>query len=147
MIVPDSDPRLDCFEIAIMRRFPPGSKWPRGSPITTGDEALADRVDEYQTVANVGDVAEGTGLPVEVNGRAIALFLVDGDYFAIDDQCPHQGAPLCDGVVFDRTVTCTWHGWRFSLEDGRWLDSPRIRIGTYPVRVEGDQIQVAVVDK
>jgi nitrite reductase (NADH) small subunit len=44
------------------------------------------------------------------------------------------------------TVTCTWHGWRFSLEDGRWLDSPRskVKIGSYPVRVEGDEIQVLV---
>jgi nitrite reductase (NADH) small subunit/3-phenylpropionate/trans-cinnamate dioxygenase ferredoxin subunit len=41
-------------------------------------------------------------------------------------------------------VTCLWHGWRFSLEDGRWLDSPRTCVGTYPVRVVGDEIQVSV---
>ncbi len=98
----------------------------------------------FQTVARIGDVTEGAGIPVEVEGRAIALIMDNGQYYAIDDHCPHQGAPLCDGMVGEKTVTCTWHGWRFSLEDGRWLDSPRIRIGTYPVRVEGDEIQVAV---
>ena len=113
-------------------------------PTTTGAETLADESKGFRTVARVGDVAEGNGFPVEVNGRAIALILDEGVYFAIDDQCPHQGAPLCDGIILDRTVTCTWHGWRFSLEDGRWIDSPRIRIGTYPVRVEGDEIQIAV---
>lgn len=98
----------------------------------------------YQTVARVGEIEEGQGIPVKVSGRDIAIILDQGTYYAIDDSCPHKGAPLCDGIVFDKTVTCTWHGWRFSLEDGRWLDSPRIRIGTYPVQVVGDEIQVAV---
>jgi nitrite reductase (NADH) small subunit/3-phenylpropionate/trans-cinnamate dioxygenase ferredoxin subunit len=98
----------------------------------------------FRTVARVGEVPEGAGIPVEVGDRMIALFLKDGSYFAIDDECPHQGAPLCDGFVEDKTVTCAWHGWRFSLEDGRWLDNPRIRVGAYPVRVVGDEIQVAV---
>jgi nitrite reductase/ring-hydroxylating ferredoxin subunit len=100
----------------------------------------------YQTVARVGEIPEGEGRPFEVEDRTIAVILDGGVYYAIDDHCPHQGAPLCDGLVMDKTVTCTWHGWRFSLEDGRWLDSPKskLRIGSYPVRVEGDEIQVLV---
>jgi nitrite reductase (NADH) small subunit/3-phenylpropionate/trans-cinnamate dioxygenase ferredoxin subunit len=105
---------------------------------------LADEPQNFRTVARVGEVADGAGIPVEVGDRMVALFLDEGEYFAIDDACPHQGAPLCDGLVMDRTVTCTWHGWRFSLQDGSWLDSPRIRVGTYPVRIVGDEIQVAV---
>ena len=100
----------------------------------------------YQTVARVGEIPEGEGRSFEVDGRFIAVILDQGIYFAIDDDCPHQGAPLCDGLVMDKTVTCTWHGWRFSLEDGRWLDSPKskVQVGTYPVRVEGDEIRVLV---
>jgi nitrite reductase (NADH) small subunit len=98
----------------------------------------------YHTVARVGEIVEGRGQAFEVAGRVIAVFLDEGTYYAIDDACPHKGAPLCDGIVFDRSVTCTWHGWRFSLVDGRWLDSPRTRVDTYPVRVVGDEIQVAV---
>ena len=100
----------------------------------------------YQTVAKVGEIPEGEGRPFEVAGRMIAVMLDQGRYYAIDDNCPHQGAPLCDGVVYDKTVTCTWHGWKFSLEDGRWLDSPKgkVRVGSYTVRVEGDEIQVLV---
>ena len=98
----------------------------------------------YFTVARVGEIPESQGRCFEVAGRQIAVFLSDGVYYALDDACPHQGAPLSDGIVFDRSVTCTWHGWRFSLEDGRWLDSPRTRTGVYPVRVVGDEIQILV---
>jgi NAD(P)H-dependent nitrite reductase small subunit len=100
----------------------------------------------YQTVAKVGEIPEGEGRPFEVDGRAIAVIRDGESYYAVDDHCPHQGAPLSDGCVGDRVVTCSYHGWRFSLEDGRWLDSPKskIRIGTYPVRVEGNEIQVLV---
>ena len=53
----------------------------------------------YHTVARVGDIAEGRGRPFEVEGRVIAVFLHEGHYYAIDDACPHRGAPLCDGIV------------------------------------------------
>jgi nitrite reductase (NADH) small subunit/3-phenylpropionate/trans-cinnamate dioxygenase ferredoxin subunit len=97
-------------------------------------------------VARVGEIHEGEGQPFEIEGRIIAVFLDQGAYYAMDDSCPHQGAPLADGVVCDKSVTCTWHGWRFSLETGLWLDSPKskTRVNTYPVRVEGDEIQVEV---
>jgi nitrite reductase (NADH) small subunit len=110
-------------------------------------EALALSSLMYHTVARVGEIVEGRGIPVEIEGRVIAVFLEGGNYYAIDDTCPHQGAPLCDGIVYERSVTCTWHGWRFSLEDGRWLDSPRgrTRVATYPVRVVGDEIQIATL--
>lgn len=97
---------------------------------------------QYQTVARVSEVVEGAGLPVEVDGLPIAIFLVDGIYYAIDDQCPHQGAPLCDGSVIEKSVACSWHGWRFSLEDGRRLDTARGKVGSYATRLVGDEIQV-----
>ena len=100
----------------------------------------------YRTVAKVGEIPEGEGRPFEVDGRMIAVILDGETYRAIDDACPHQGAPLCDGLIEGGTIVCTWHGWRFSLEDGRWLDSPKskVHVGTYPVRVEGDEIQVLI---
>jgi len=99
----------------------------------------------YHTVARVGEIPEGEGRPFEVDGLYLAVFLDGGVYYAIDDSCPHQGAPLHDGFVADKTVTCSWHGWEFRLEDGRWVDSPSIGVKTYPVRVEGDEIRVLLV--
>ncbi len=100
--------------------------------------------EHYQTVAKVGEVVEGQGFPVDVDGRPIAVFLAGGEYYAIDDSCPHQGAPLCDGLVEGKAVVCTWHGWRYSLEDGRRLDASRGKVGVHRVRLEGDAIQVAL---
>ena len=98
----------------------------------------------FARVASVGDIPEGEGRPFELEGRMVVVFHHGGMYYAMDDCCPHQGAPLSDGILCDKTVTCSWHGWRFSLEDGRWLDSPRTQVPTYPVRVVDNQIEVAV---
>jgi nitrite reductase (NADH) small subunit/3-phenylpropionate/trans-cinnamate dioxygenase ferredoxin subunit len=101
---------------------------------------------EFKTVCRVGDIAEGEGKTVVVGQKLIALFLADGQYQAINDVCPHMGASLSGGYVENGIVTCPWHAWRFRLNDGAWADNPRIKIGCYPVRVEGDQIQIQVED-
>ena len=102
---------------------------------------------EFQTVARVGDVAEGEGITVQVGNKLVALFREQGHYFAIDDVCPHMGASLSGGYVENDIVTCPWHAWRFRVTDGTWADNPRIKIGCYPVRVVGDEIQVQLVSK
>ncbi len=99
---------------------------------------------EFQTVARVRDIPEGESRAVSVGGKLIAVFCHGGQLFAIDDTCPHMGASLAEGYVEDGIVTCSWHAWRFRLADGTWADSPRLKIGCYPVRVVGDEIQVEV---
>lgn len=96
------------------------------------------------TVGQVGDLADGESMVVPVHNKAVAIFLIDGQYFAIDDVCPHQGASLSTGWVEDGIVTCPWHYWRFRLSDGAWADNPRIKTGCYPVHIEGEAIQVEV---
>jgi nitrite reductase (NADH) small subunit/3-phenylpropionate/trans-cinnamate dioxygenase ferredoxin subunit len=101
---------------------------------------------EFQNVCKVGDLAEGEGKTVEVGGKLIAVFCSGGQYHAIDDVCPHMGASLSGGYVAGGVVTCPWHAWRFRLADGAWADNPRLKIGCYAVRVEGDEVQVRVDD-
>jgi nitrite reductase (NADH) small subunit/3-phenylpropionate/trans-cinnamate dioxygenase ferredoxin subunit len=98
----------------------------------------------WRTVCRVGELANGEGKTVIVGGRLIALFFFEGRYHAIDDTCPHMGASLSGGYVEEGVVTCPWHAWRFRLCDGVWADNPRIKIGSYPTRVEGDAIQIQV---
>ena len=100
--------------------------------------------DNYQTVAREGEIPEGQGRAFDVDGVMVAVFFEGGHYYAIEDYCPHQGAPLSDGIVFDKSVTCSWHGWRFGLDDGRHLDGSRARVPTFPVRVVDGEIQVNV---
>ncbi|GBD36392.1 Assimilatory nitrite reductase [NAD(P)H] small subunit [bacterium HR36] len=99
---------------------------------------------EYRTVLKVKDLPEESARVVEVDGKLVAIFHHAGKYFAIDDTCPHMGASLAEGYVEEGIVTCPWHAWRFRLEDGAWADNPRLKIGCYPVRVVGDEIQLAV---
>jgi nitrite reductase (NADH) small subunit len=99
---------------------------------------------EFHSVCRVADLVEGEGKTVVVKGKLIAVFRLDGCYYAIDDTCPHMGASLSGGYVENGIVTCPWHAWRFRLSDGAWADNPRLKIGCYPVRVEGEEIQVQV---
>ena len=100
----------------------------------------------FHKVGRAGELADGDSVSVEVGGKRVALFFADGEYFAIDDFCPHAGAQLSGGYVEDKIVTCPWHAWRFRLTDGAWADNPRLKIGCYPVRVAGDEVQVELPD-
>jgi nitrite reductase (NADH) small subunit/3-phenylpropionate/trans-cinnamate dioxygenase ferredoxin subunit len=102
---------------------------------------------EFQTVCRVEDVVEGEGRTVEVGNKLVAVFREQGQYYAIDDVCPHMGASLSGGYLERGIVTCPWHAWRFRLADGAWADNPRIKIGCYPVRVVDGEIQVQVPDQ
>ena len=101
---------------------------------------------EFKTVCRVGEIEDGEGKTVVVGGKLVALFHCGGAYQAIDDACPHMGASLAGGHVEGGIVTCPWHAWRFRLADGAWADNPRLKVGCYPVRVVGDEVQVQTPD-
>lgn len=101
----------------------------------------------YQKVCKTKDVPKQGGISFQVGEKLIAVFQIDGEYFAMDDTCPHMGASLAAGELQDGIVTCPWHAWRFRVCDGTWCDNPRISIGSYPVRVDGDEIQLALETK
>jgi nitrite reductase (NADH) small subunit len=101
-------------------------------------------VGQLVTVARVGEIPEGGNIVVEVNGKDVVVFLDQGKYYAIDDRCPHAGASLSCGEVRDGIVTCAWHYWRFRLADGAWADNPRIKTGSYPVHVVGDEVRLEI---
>jgi nitrite reductase (NADH) small subunit/3-phenylpropionate/trans-cinnamate dioxygenase ferredoxin subunit len=99
---------------------------------------------EYRTIARIGELPEGETKVVKVHDRLIALFHHGGQYFALDDVCPHMGASLASGYVENGIVTCPWHAWRFRLSDGAWADSPRVKTGCYPVRIVENEIQIEI---
>ena len=98
----------------------------------------------FVKAAQTSDIPAGQGKCVEVEGKRIAIFNVDGTYYAIDDVCPHQGGPLSEGELSGTTVTCPWHGWRFRVRDGVWADNPRVKIGCYELRIVGEEVQLRV---
>lgn len=99
---------------------------------------------EFTTVAKTTDIPLGEGRAYAVAGRMVAVFHTAEGFHAIDDFCPHMGASLAGGYVEDGMVACPWHAWRFSLNDGAWCDNPRLKVDCFELRVEGDEVQVAV---
>ena len=101
---------------------------------------------EFKTVGKVGDIEPGTGKAYEFGEQMVAIFLeTDGTYYAIDDLCPHMGASLASGHFSDGVVTCPWHAWSFDTRDGAWCDNRQLKIDTFKVRVQDDEIQLATV--
>ncbi|MFO0821935.1 MAG: Rieske (2Fe-2S) protein [Gemmataceae bacterium] len=101
---------------------------------------MAERI----VVGKLSEIPVGGNRVITVGKKDIAVFNVGGELFAIDDMCPHMGASLSGGHVEDGCVTCPWHYWRFRLTDGTWADSPRLKIGSYPVHVVGDEVQLEI---
>lgn len=100
---------------------------------------------EYVTVARVGDVRKGKVKTFQVGGHDIALCNVEGTYFATQDLCTHDGGPLGEGELWDYNIECPRHGGRFDVRTGKVTALPPVfPIKTFPVRVEGDDIQVAI---
>lgn len=97
----------------------------------------------------VGTRAELAGLQggklVQAAGQNLALFNVGGNYYAIENACPHRGGPLAEGPVAGDVVTCPWHGSTFNIKTGAVLSGPADRgVKSFPVRVSGDDVEVEV---
>lgn len=97
---------------------------------------------DFVTLARVGDVPEGRGRTFRVGEHDVALFLIDGTHYALDDFCPHMGASLGASDLRGDMVVCNRHMWAFRLTDGTSPDVPTLRATTFEVRVAGDEIQV-----
>jgi nitrite reductase (NADH) small subunit len=76
------------------------------------------------------------GRSVRIGDHDIAIFNLGNRFAAIDNDCPHRGGPMCDGIVSGSTVVCPLHGWKISLESGAVLrPEVCVRVETYPVQV------------
>lgn len=94
-------------------------------------------------IASAADFPSGSGQSVEVEGKRIAVFNVDGRYCAIDDTCPHRGGPLSEGSLDGEVVTCPWHGARFDVTTGAVLAPPAQRgVTAYSVQVSSGDVLV-----
>ena len=98
----------------------------------------------FQTVCQVADLSDGQAKMVAVGETVIGVYRVNGDFFALHDQCPHAGASLAHGYVEDCVVACRMHHWQFRICDGTYLDAdrPEFNVRAYPVRVVGSDVQV-----
>ena len=99
--------------------------------------------DNWVKAADRGDLNEGDVLGVIVAGHEIALYDIEGKVFATDDICTHAYAKLSDGWFDNGEIECPLHAGRFDARTGKATAPPCVDdIKTYPVRVEGGEIQV-----
>lgn len=93
--------------------------------------------------ANRGDLADGEALSVPTpDGRTIALFFTNGEYYATDNQCPHMGFPLVRGLVRNGVVTCDWHGRSFDLAGGGCFHSQCDDVRVFQTELREDSVWI-----
>jgi len=97
---------------------------------------------EFVRVTGTTDVKSGQGIVLEVNGKTLAVFNVDGAFHAIDNTCIHRGGPLGEGDLEGSVVTCPWHGWQYDVTTGACVANPAARVERYEVQVEGTDVKV-----
>ncbi len=93
-------------------------------------------------VCKTFDVKAGCGKSIEINGKPLALFNVDGGFYAINDVCGHRGGPLGEGELDGKTVICPWHGWRYNVTTGENELVPDLPTEKYDVKIDGEDILV-----
>ncbi|QLC35385.1 Rieske 2Fe-2S domain-containing protein (plasmid) [Halarchaeum sp. CBA1220] len=116
-------------------------------------------------IATADELEDGERKLIEVAGREIALFRIEGEYHAYTNWCAHQGGPACEGSVtgtaaadFDRddletslewckegeVLNCPWHGWEYDISSGDCLSKEGTRLPAHPVRVEDEEVVVSL---
>ena len=95
-------------------------------------------------VASTADLKPGENKVVTVEGDDVALFNVDGQFFALSNSCPHRGGPLGEGFLEGDVVTCPWHGWRFNVKSGVNAVMPTVKVPCFQVKVEGNDVLVSL---
>jgi nitrite reductase/ring-hydroxylating ferredoxin subunit len=99
---------------------------------------------KWVRIAAAEELAPGTCGEYVAGDRMVALFNVDGRFYALDGICPHQGGPLGKGELCGAIVTCPWHGFQFDVTTGQHQTSKTLVHPTFPVKVEAGDVFVEV---
>lgn len=99
----------------------------------------------WTRITRIENIPSHEGRAVSIGEVEIAIFNLSGRFLAIENRCPHQGGPLCDGIVSGTAVVCPLHGRRFDLETGLAVraSSPSC-VATFPARVEDGIVLVDI---
>lgn len=106
----------------------------------------ADDTVEYHPVAKTADIEEEEVMAVFVKDKEIAVYNIDGEFYATDGVCTHENVGLADGFVEGDIIECPLHGGKFEIKTGKPANPPvTVGLATYPVKVEGDTIYVGII--
>jgi nitrite reductase (NADH) small subunit len=95
-------------------------------------------------ICNKGELPEaGMAKEFSAGSRALCIANVDGVIRALDNECPHRGGPLAEGMIEEGKVVCPWHAWAFDAATGAASDSEE-RVAVYPVSFRGEEVFVQI---
>lgn len=98
----------------------------------------------FVKMGKTSDVPKGKGKVFKIEKKKIAVFNLDGEFYAIDNKCKHKGGPLGEGKLEGEIVTCPWHGWQYNVKTGQQIINPSIKVDTCKIRVVGIDIEVEI---
>ena len=96
----------------------------------------------YQRVAALSEVPDGGCLAVDLDGQPVVLVRQGDSVFALENRCPHAGAPLSQGFLEGELLTCSWHGWTFNARTGASTDDPDLSVPAFLVAIVDGQVLV-----
>ena len=99
---------------------------------------------DFVKVADTGELEPGKGLHTEIGDTSVALFNVEGDFYALAGRCPHRGGPLGDGYLDGKEVMCPLHAWTFDVTTGQNIHNPDLKQPCFETRVEDGCVFVKV---
>lgn len=100
---------------------------------------------QRHVIGAVADIPPGSIKAVSVGTKQLVVCNADGRFYAVDNRCPHDGAPLAEGSLDGTTLICPWHNAEFDITCGRHLCPPAMEdIGAYPVFVNAGKLEVEV---
>lgn len=98
----------------------------------------------FVKVAEAADLSPGEARTVFANGRELALFNVEGEFYCIDNECPHRDGPLGEGELEDDVVMCPWHAWQINVKTGEVMYNPGLCVATHACKVEEGEVLVEI---
>ena len=98
---------------------------------------------DFIEVANIKEISENQAKIIEHNEKQIAIFNINGNFYAISNVCLHRGGPIGEGFVNEFNITCPLHGWQYDLKTGQCNTAPGAKLETYQLKVEGDKILIS----
>ena len=99
----------------------------------------------WTAITSSSNIPAREGRAVRIGGKELAIFNLDGRFVTIENACPHQGGPLCDGIVAGTSVVCPLHGWHWDLMSGLAARGSQPGcVATFPTRVENGIVEVDV---
>lgn len=102
---------------------------------------------EFKKAASVNDIKPGEMKNIDIGGAEVCIANVNGEFCAISNTCPHKGGPLADGTLDGDLVTCPWHGWKFSVKTGVSPVAKTVKVDSFEVKVEGNDVLVSTEPK